>query len=77
MDQLTLFIQQYYLYILIWEIIWKGIALWKSARRNEYAWFIILLIINTIGILPIIYILYDKYLRTYFNSLWTKLTTKK
>lgn len=42
--------------VLIWTLIWKGIALWKSARNNQKAWFIVLLIINTIGILEIIYI---------------------
>ncbi len=41
----------------LWESVWKIIALWKSARNNHLAWFICIAIINTIGILPIIYIL--------------------
>jgi hypothetical protein len=41
----------------IWESVWKIIAMWKSARANQLAWFICIAIINTIGILPIIYIL--------------------
>jgi len=40
----------------IWEAIWKGIGLWKSGRNNQLYWFIAILIFNTIGILPIIYI---------------------
>lgn len=44
--------------ILIWELIWKGIALWKAARLSHKAWFISILILNTVGILPIIYILF-------------------
>lgn len=44
----------------IWEGIWKLIALWKSARNNELAWFICIALINTIGILPIVYILKNK-----------------
>jgi len=40
----------------IWELIWKGIALWKAARNNHKTWYIAILIINTIGILPILYI---------------------
>ena len=40
----------------IWDGIWKLIALWKSARHNQLAWFICLAIFNTIGILPILYI---------------------
>jgi len=42
--------------IFIWTIIWTGIALWKSARKNHMIWFIVLLFINTIGILEILYI---------------------
>ena len=42
--------------IAIWSVIWKGIALWKSARNNQLAWFVVLLIVNTAGILEIIYI---------------------
>ncbi|MEM0231335.1 MAG: DUF5652 family protein [Candidatus Woesearchaeota archaeon] len=42
--------------ILIWSAVWKAIALWKSARNDDLAWFIVFLIINTAGILEIIYI---------------------
>lgn len=45
------------LIIAVWSIIWKGIALWKSARRKQKVWFIVMLILNTGGILPIIYLL--------------------
>lgn len=44
----------------VWESIWKMIALWKSARNNHVAWFICIGVLNTIGILPIIYILMHK-----------------
>jgi hypothetical protein len=44
----------------IWDAVWKMIALWKSARNNHLAWFIFLGIINSVGILPIIYILMHK-----------------
>lgn len=40
----------------LWTLPWKAYALWKSARRNEKWWFFALLIINTAGILEIIYI---------------------
>lgn len=42
----------------IWEIIWKGIAMWKAARNSHKNWFIALLLLNTAGILPIAYIYY-------------------
>jgi len=44
------------LVISFWTIIWKGLALWKSARKNSTVWFIVLLIVNTLGILEILYI---------------------
>lgn len=48
--------------LIIWAIFWKGMALWKSARLNQLVWFIALLVINTFGILEIIYlIIYSKY----------------
>ncbi len=40
----------------IWSIFWKGLALWKSARNDERYWFLALLIINTMGILEILYL---------------------
>jgi len=42
--------------IILWEGVWKLIAMWKAAKNNSYAWFIVLAIINTVGILPILYI---------------------
>ena len=42
--------------IVIWDAVWKLIALWKSARNNQLPWFICLAIFNTAGILPILYI---------------------
>ncbi|MFT4309712.1 MAG: DUF5652 family protein [Candidatus Woesearchaeota archaeon] len=46
--------------LLIWEGVWKGIALWHSARNKHLAWFIVLFIMNTAGLLPIIYLLINK-----------------
>lgn len=43
--------------LMIWEAIWKMIAMWKAARNNHLAWFICIAVINTVGILPIVYIL--------------------
>ncbi|MCL2511262.1 MAG: DUF5652 family protein [Bacteroidales bacterium] len=44
----------------IWDGVWKLIALWKAARNGDLGWFICIAIINTVGILPIIYILTHK-----------------
>ncbi|HZK44388.1 MAG TPA: DUF5652 family protein [Syntrophomonadaceae bacterium] len=43
--------------LVIWALIWKGLALWRAARLKQVAWFIALLIINSVGILEIIYLL--------------------
>jgi hypothetical protein len=45
-----------FLVILVWSSVWKLIALWKSARKNRIVWFIVLALINTLGILEILYI---------------------
>ncbi|MEI6843214.1 MAG: DUF5652 family protein [bacterium] len=44
--------------IIIWSLIWKGIALWKAARLSHKWWFIIVLVLNTLGIVEIIYIFF-------------------
>ncbi len=44
--------------IAIWTIPWKGVALWRAARNGSKAWFIILLVANTLAILEIIYIFF-------------------
>ena len=41
---------------LIWIMIWKGLALWIAARNGNKGWFIALLIVNTAGLLEILYI---------------------
>jgi hypothetical protein len=46
--------------VAIWDTVWKLIAMWKAARNKHLAWFICIFIFNTIGILPIIYILLYK-----------------
>jgi phosphoglycerol transferase MdoB-like AlkP superfamily enzyme len=43
-------------FLLGWSLFWKGLALWKSARRGKNWWFIILLIVNTLGLLEILYL---------------------
>jgi len=45
----------------IWELTWRGFALWRAAKNNHKFWFIPLLVINSIGLLPIIYLAIDWY----------------
>ncbi len=42
--------------LILWVLPWKGVALWKAARKNDLWWFIVLLVLNTVGILEILYI---------------------
>ena len=42
----------------VWDGIWKGIAMWRAGRNNQLNWFIPIMMFNTIGILPIIYLKY-------------------
>ena len=46
--------------LLIWTLAWKGAALWNSAKNSQRNWFIAILLtlplINTLGILEIIYL---------------------
>lgn len=43
-------------FLAIWEIVWIGLALWKASQNDEKTWFVFLLLFNTVGILPILYL---------------------
>ena len=43
-------------FFVVWSLSWKGIALWKSAHNSDLKWFIVLLLVNTVGLLEIFYI---------------------
>jgi methionyl-tRNA synthetase len=46
------------LLVVLWTIILKGFALWHAARNSQKWWFIALLVINTLGILEIVYLIW-------------------
>lgn len=50
----------------VWTLIWKGLALWHAARNRQTAWFVVMLIVNTLGVLEIIYLLFFRKDRTTF-----------
>jgi hypothetical protein len=80
-DYLTLMTQQMgiplfmLVLILAWSAVWKFLALWKSARNNSLAWFIILALCNTVGILEILYIFVFSKMKT--NNFRRKKARKK
>lgn len=45
-----------FLLLTLWSLVWKGAALWRASRLGEKVWFWVLLVVNTAGILEILYI---------------------
>lgn len=41
--------------ISVWELVWNGLALWRAGRNGDKWWFIIMLLVNDLGILEILY----------------------
>ncbi|HOR23624.1 hypothetical protein KBB76_00375 [Candidatus Saccharibacteria bacterium] len=48
----------WFLLVLLWSYAWKAFALWRAARKNDKVWFVVLLLVNTAGILEIFYLFY-------------------
>ncbi len=48
--------QLWFLALFAWVIAWKGMALWKAAQKGHKPWFVVFLIVNTLGVLEILYI---------------------
>lgn len=40
----------------IWSSVWKGFALYRAGANRSPGWFIVLFIVNTAGILEILYL---------------------
>jgi hypothetical protein len=53
---MPVWIAWFLLLVALWVTPWKGVALWRAAGNKQLAWFICLLIFNTLAILEIIYI---------------------
>lgn len=48
----------FFVFLILLDAVLKAVALWKAARADQMAWFVALIVFNTIGILPIIYLLF-------------------
>lgn len=44
----------------LWNLVWKGLGLWYAGKHQQKGWFIAILIIDLIGLLPIMYLLWFK-----------------
>lgn len=48
----------WFLPLILWSMLWQGIGLWKAGKNNQLGWFVAMFVLNTAGILPIIYIVF-------------------
>ncbi|KKT62769.1 MAG: hypothetical protein UW57_C0013G0026, partial [Candidatus Giovannonibacteria bacterium GW2011_GWA1_44_29] len=39
------------LVLIVWSLYWKARALWRAARNGDKAWFIVLILVQTLGLL--------------------------
>lgn len=46
------------LLLFVWSTAWKAWALWIAAKKDQKVWFLIFIIVNTVGVLEIFYIFY-------------------
>lgn len=44
--------------VFLWSLLWKGLALWRAAKNDQRNWFIVILVVNTVGILEIAYLFF-------------------
>ena len=45
-----------------WELVWKGFGLWHSAQNKQKGWYVTILLLTefTVGLLPIVYLIWFK-----------------
>lgn len=54
--------------VVLWSLFWKGLALWHASKRDEKGWYVVLLVVNTLGILELVYLFY--FVKVKLNKLW-------
>jgi len=42
--------------VLVWSYLWKCIALWKAARRDQVGWYVLIALAPPFGLLEMIYV---------------------
>jgi len=69
--------------LILWEIFWKGVGLWKSAKKGDLIWFLAIFLINFFGIIPLFYLWKTKQLdgvikdfQNFFKSLFLRFQKK-
>lgn len=79
-------VQQAVLFYLsiIWSLFWKGLALWRAASLKQRNWFVVMLILNTLGLIEIIYLFrfakkrmtWGEFTSLFKNAFYTKTESK-
>jgi len=46
--------------LLVWDIFWKVLAMWRAARNGNVLMYVLIIILNTAGILPILYLVFSR-----------------
>jgi hypothetical protein len=44
--------------ITVWDLTWRCVAVWNSTKNNQKVWSIMFVLLQTAGILPILYMLF-------------------
>jgi hypothetical protein len=48
----------FFVFLTIWSLMWKGAALWTAVSNKQKYWFIAVLVLNTAGLLEIVYLFF-------------------
>ena len=48
------------LFGIVWSMMWTGFGTWRAARLGEKKWFIAMLVLNAVGILPMLYLWFKR-----------------
>ena len=49
-------LSSWWIAVAVWEMIWKGIAMWRAAKHEQKYWFLACFVVNSAGILPLVYL---------------------
>jgi hypothetical protein len=67
----------WFYFALLWTLVWKAVASWKAARKGHISWFVAFFVLNTFGLLPILYVLFLNKVRFYSINDLKKKTKKR
>lgn len=62
------------LLVTLWTLLWNGLGLWAAARQKQKGWFIAILLLNTLGLLPIVYLIWFRKRTEPAEATWVRVT---